>query len=823
MSRVRWLLGGVAAVVTVAGLALGVVVPAYLDSEALRAEVRRTLSAQLGRDVSFASLRVQVLPVASVVVGDLAVEDVAGGPPMATVRRCALSVRLLPLLDGVVVVDAVELEGPSVRVVRATDGRWNVLSLGAAAGGETVTTETQPGGTATAVVKVTRVGMEDGSLTVVDQGTGLATTLTGMTLTATDVGPSGVGAWEASLRVGEGTLRARGRLAGVDAGWQETDVDVDVEGELDQVGLAGLAPFVGEVPWLRWEKTRLSGRLRVAGRGRSPLRVEVDLRATPLALDHVETPARLSGHAELSATADELSLRDVVLGVGGSTARVQGTVRGVRTAPTVDLRVGEGRVALAEVGHLLAGVGVPLPQELDVDGAARVTATVTGGAGTLAVVAEVDGTAARVRFRPLLDKPAGGALAARVTWSGDGNLRASGRVAGAVAQVPSLAQPFTGVGARFDYTGRTVVLRDLAASLQGGTWTGGVTVKLGRKVEAETDVTVDRVDLDALLAAGDDAPPGQPATVPRKVRSKGSDAATSVKGKLHAGRVTWRGVVVEAVEAEVRLADGVLRVDPVTGRVLGGRVRAGSEVDLRGTTVTHVTRAALEDVDVAALAASQTGLAGVVGGRLTTEATVRGNAGEGAARSLAGEGSLRVEKARWVGAAAFEALVPTVAKATGARLSPLNLGNVQRITGPYRLENGRVVTDALVLERDNGVTTLKGWVGLDGTMDVLGVLTISPQASRAMEGDWEFLKDDKGAVNVPFALKGSSRSPVLAPDVARLVALYARWQARQQLKGVLGAGRQGNTLSPQEEKLIDAGTGVLMDVLGAWGKGKKRK
>jgi uncharacterized protein involved in outer membrane biogenesis len=162
-----WLIIVAAAIVglVVAGLAL---LPSLVDTPRIQALIAGQASQALGRPVKFASVRVSVLPLPSVVLDDLEVaEDPAfGGGAFLRLDEAVVRLRLWPLLLFRVELGDFILKRPLVSLVQAPDGRWNFASLGAAAGERTAgRARGGGGGGSAAAVLGSRVRVEDGVVT----------------------------------------------------------------------------------------------------------------------------------------------------------------------------------------------------------------------------------------------------------------------------------------------------------------------------------------------------------------------------------------------------------------------------------------------------------------------------------------------------------------------------------------------------------------------------------------------------------------------------------------------------------------------------------
>jgi uncharacterized protein involved in outer membrane biogenesis len=193
-----------------------------LDPDALRGVAEARLIAVFGERVTIGRMRVALFPVPAVAGTDIRIGmRTEGAAPSVGVRRIRILPQWRTLLSKPVVIDAVEIEGLAVALLRDSDGRWVLpgASRGAPSAGGTGGTVTGipglPGGPATAPVAVRSVRLRDGRLVVVDAGArGAKGPWEVAAITDIDArleeGPNGAGT--ASMDAKLGSSRVTGRL-----------------------------------------------------------------------------------------------------------------------------------------------------------------------------------------------------------------------------------------------------------------------------------------------------------------------------------------------------------------------------------------------------------------------------------------------------------------------------------------------------------------------------------------------------------------------------------------------------------------------------------
>ena len=211
----KWVLI-VSATLLVLALALLAAVPYLVDLPRTQVYIAESATHVLGRPVQFSSLLLSILPLPAVVLKDLAVaEDPRfGGGPFLTVGEGRFRLRLAALLFGRVEFAELRLNRPHVRLIEDPSGRWNVVSLGTAAGGESAPPQpgTRKGAGGAAVPVVSRLRIVDGTLVYrASPGRGPATSYRaeGMELTVGGLGREAAVTVQGRAQVNPGDMSVR--------------------------------------------------------------------------------------------------------------------------------------------------------------------------------------------------------------------------------------------------------------------------------------------------------------------------------------------------------------------------------------------------------------------------------------------------------------------------------------------------------------------------------------------------------------------------------------------------------------------------------------
>ncbi len=151
-------------------IAAAAFLPRLVATPRAQALIASHLAQALGRPARFASLSITLFARPAVAVRGLEVaEDPAFGPtPFLRLDEARLQLRLRPLLAGRLEFAGLVLRQPTISLVQASDGRWNIATLGSASEPRTPRPRssggTTAGGAGAGAVLASRVTIEQGRM-----------------------------------------------------------------------------------------------------------------------------------------------------------------------------------------------------------------------------------------------------------------------------------------------------------------------------------------------------------------------------------------------------------------------------------------------------------------------------------------------------------------------------------------------------------------------------------------------------------------------------------------------------------------------------------
>ncbi|MBI3451222.1 MAG: AsmA family protein [Acidobacteria bacterium] len=213
-------LGAIVALLVVAAAAL----PFLLDVERYRPSIEGAIAGATGRAVTIGPMRLTFFPAAELTaVGFSIGEDPRfGSEPFLKAQRLLVRVQLWPLLTRRLVVEALIIDEPAVRLVRDARGEWNYASLtkgvqkapggsggGGATGGAGGAPPGKPAGTSAAGggfdFAVHNLRLTKGTLSVSQTGGGAAgSKVKAIELDVTDISKGAIGAFDLSFKLEAG-------------------------------------------------------------------------------------------------------------------------------------------------------------------------------------------------------------------------------------------------------------------------------------------------------------------------------------------------------------------------------------------------------------------------------------------------------------------------------------------------------------------------------------------------------------------------------------------------------------------------------------------
>ncbi|HWO55963.1 MAG TPA: AsmA family protein [bacterium] len=261
------------------------------------------------------------------------------------------------------------------------------------------------------------------------------------------------------------------------------------------------------------------------------------------------------------------------------------------------------------------------------------------------------------------------------------------------------------------------------------------------------DVSGPRIDLDALIGDETSAPDtltGDPEKIP----------LMSISGTLRADTVIYNGLLLTAIEAPYEYRDRVLSLAPIRGELYGGLLGGRLDWNLNSWPAPEFFASlSADNIEAEAFAARYLGWVGGVSGLMTVsgEFNGRGREAEQILPTLIAQGKVDLSGARLEAAP----LLGRIGAALG--ISGLDRPRSLRdLRVPFRIENGRIITDELRVTFDDVQYTARGSYGLDHSLHY-------SVSARAVGANAPRLIPETG---LRFSLTGTVTAPEVRIDAA---------------------------------------------------------
>ncbi len=173
------------------------------------------------------------------------------------------------------------------------------------------------------------------------------------------------------------------------------------------------------------------------------------------------------------------------------------------------------------------------------------------------------------------------------------------------SELPAMADPaaleLLRLDARAVVGSAAIALEDIVLVMDDTTLSGRLSVPRARDGAFELDLAGDSIDLNRYMAPADEteAVPDDeapPAEIPAELLR-----AVNARGNLTFDSATMGAILFEDIELGLNLADGRLRLHPITSRLFDGRYQGDVRVDASGPTPVLSVNERLEDVSLAPL------------------------------------------------------------------------------------------------------------------------------------------------------------------------------------------------------------------------------
>ena len=384
MRKVGIVIGTIILVVIVAV----VVFAATFNVNRYRGTIQSELEKRLDRKVAVGDMNLGLLP-PRFRVQNLSIADDAKfneGKPFVEAQELDVSVKLLPLLHRSVEISSVNLQRPSVELIKNAQGAWNFSTIG--------TTQKSAPSQNQQQFSIGELAVQDGQVAITDQQARKPRTVYDhINFTLTDFAPDAPFSVDASVHFpGEGAeeIRLRGKGGPVH---QADPAATPFHGALDLTGvsIAGFQKFL-QIPALTNSDGMLSGHTNIASES-GKLSAEGQTTVEKLRIRGVEVGYPITADYEVNddLASDLLRINKGTVKLGQTPLYATGTANMKPNPAQLDLKLKANNVSIAEIARLAAASGIALAPGATVNGNVNADIQARGPADKLALTGTIAG------------------------------------------------------------------------------------------------------------------------------------------------------------------------------------------------------------------------------------------------------------------------------------------------------------------------------------------------------------------------------------------------------------------------------------------------
>src|SRR5882672_6805371 len=276
------------------------------------------------------------------------------------------------------------------------------------------------------------------------------------------------------------------------------------------------------------------------------------------------------------------------------------------------------------------------------------------------------------------------------------------------------------------------------------------------------EMSASELDIDKLMTAVGGESIG-PSAAPAKAADPPSGPSKLVaRGHINVEKITTKPYTVGPANVEIRVYTDRAELWPISIGMYGGTLQISSRVDRAANPPRFTATVQMRNLDVAKVLDVSPAARGKMGGIGELDLNLLGGLSDAWKKSLSGTGKFAVRNGHLPGV-----------NLAGAAQSVAKMGGVGGdtpftvIEGDINIADQRVSSKQIHLDSSVGTVDLRGSVGLDGSLDYQGQVSVNPGAIAGSGAIGSIVGGLLGSrvskITVPIALGGTIESPKVRP------------------------------------------------------------
>lgn len=432
------------------------------------------------------------------------------------------------------------------------------------------------------------------------------------------------------------------------------------------------------------------------------------------------------------------------------------------------------------------------------------------------------------------------------------NFVGRGKIANATLKMPSLTKPLQVRNSDLTFSQNSASLQNISITL-GQTNVGGtLTLKNFDAPQVQFTLNADKVNITELreIFAITPAQPAKRAAAERNFwrivpqaqaqqlpAKPGPSLLTRMTGggTLTVGVIQHDDLVLNNLHANVALDQGVIKMNPVTADVYGGKESGAITIDMRPAQPMYAVNLKSEKVDCNKLISSVSNLKQTLYGALASNVNatfISSSAADNIARSLNGNLDINLINGKLMNVDLLHEVAVAGKFLGGSFGAPKGFTDLAQLTGTFDVKNGVAQTNNLKAVIDGGTMSAAGLVNLADqslNMHVIAVLSkaLSQQVGGTQIGGYmnTALANNHGELVVPVIIRGTFQHPQVEPDLQQIAQMKLQnllpnsKNPGQLTNGILGAvfgnkNQSGGANGQQPGGQQKGGISGILDTLG---------